>query len=230
MGDVILPYQGYFSVRIPENLSKLINGDVLKLRDAVTEFSKFLGIYGKTTSEVHLPFYDEEDETSWLYYHSLSFAFPDNKIMVGITSGNEKLFRQIQEGIVDGRFKLVLRGTAKVSKKDIEGLDKEIVKVTIKKIEGFWEGNPHSSSPDADRVVNVSNKKEVDEENEQYDPIAQIIENPKRYFSQNFYDDWPEDNFFKLDELDKLLSHITEKELNKKIYKNILNIDKNRNF
>lgn len=220
MDDVTKSYQGYFSVTIPENLFKLINGDVLKLRDSVTEFSKFLGVYGETTSEVHLPFYDKEDETSWLYYRSLSFAFPDNKIIVGITSGNEKIFRQIQEGIIDGKFELVLRGTAKVSKNDIEGLDKEIVKVTIKKIEGFWKGNPHSSSPDVDRVVNVNNKKKNDKTNEPYDSIVKIIKNPKNYFSKKLYDDcgdWSNYNdLSKLDELEKLIDGIKKKEFEKR--------------
>ena len=154
MGNGIKSYSGYFSVIIPDNLKKLLNGDVLKLRDAVTKFSDFLTEYGETASEVEDQFVDEEDLTSWLNYFSLSFAFPDNKIMVGIKTSNEKMFRDIQQGIVDGRFKLFLRGTAKVSKDDIEGLDKNIVNITIKKVEGYWDGKLHSSSPDVDRILN----------------------------------------------------------------------------
>lgn len=168
MDDVKKPYEGYFSVIIPDNLKKLLNGDILKLRDAVTEFSKFLGEYGETASEVEEGFYDDDDITYWIYYHSLSFAFPDNKILVGIKSANEKMFRNIQQGIVDGRFKIYLRGTAKVSKNDIEGVDKNIKKVTIKKIESYWEGKLHSSSPDVSRILETGDEQKVDEVNKHF--------------------------------------------------------------
>jgi hypothetical protein len=155
-------YSGYFSVIIPDNLKKLLSGDILKLRDSVTEFSDFLSKYSETASEVKDRFVDEEDVTSWLDYFSLSFAFPDNKIIVGIKTSNEKMFRDIQQGIVDGRFKLFLRGTAKVSKDDIEGLDKNIVNITIKKVEGYWDGKLHSSSPDVDRILNKKNEEVIE--------------------------------------------------------------------
>ncbi len=159
MGNVKKIYEGYFSVIIPDNLKKILNGDILKLRDAVTEFSAFLGKYGETSSEVYESFCDEKDPTSWIYYHSLAFAFPDNKIMVCIKSENEKLFSEMQNGIVNGSLKIYLKGVVTLLKCDMEGADENIKKITIKKIESYWEGKPHSSSPTVDDFINTNDVK-----------------------------------------------------------------------
>ena len=89
------------------------------------------------------------------------------------------MFRDIQQGIVDGRFKLFLRGTAKVSKDDIEGLDKNIVNITIKKVEGYWDGKLHSSSPDVDRILNEKNEEVIETGGVHIDdlPTTQISDN-----------------------------------------------------
>lgn len=179
-------YDGYFSVIVPDSLEKLINGDLLKLRDAVTEFSEFLGKYGETLSEVNESFCDENDPSFWIHYHSLSFAFPDNKIMVGIKTENEDMFNDFRSGIVDGRLKIYLRGTVKVSNDDIKGIDKNIIKVTIKKVESFWAGRLHSSSPDIDRVIDVDESEKSKELLEKINTvktihIGDLNSSPKHY-------------------------------------------------
>jgi hypothetical protein len=40
-------YEGYFTVKVPDKLLKLLGGDIFKMRTAVNEFDQFLKQYGE---------------------------------------------------------------------------------------------------------------------------------------------------------------------------------------
>ena len=55
-------FTGYFTVEVPQNLKDLLGGEVLRLRNVVTEYNKYLKLYGETASIVEDKFHNNDDE------------------------------------------------------------------------------------------------------------------------------------------------------------------------
>lgn len=149
-------FEGYFVVEIPKNLKELLGENPLKLRNAVSKYNEFLETYGEETSITESEFHDDDDVVSWIYYTGMSFMFPDEKILVKVETRSQKMFEKFEQGIRSGKMIIYLKGTAIVSKKDdVENIDRNLLDISIKKVETYCDGKLHSYSPCPDEFLNI---------------------------------------------------------------------------
>lgn len=171
MGDNVkkLPhYEGYFTVKVPDKLLKLLGGDIFKMRSAVEEFDQFLKQYGESSSVlVFEDGQDHDDEFYWIHYTAMAFLMPVGKdeagIVVRIQTRSQELMESLQEGCANGNLEIVLKGSAFVRKDNMDNIDKDLVDIRIKQIKAFWNGEDHSHSPNVDEIVEQM-KKQAEED------------------------------------------------------------------
>jgi hypothetical protein len=161
-------YEGYFTVKVPDKLLKLLGDDIFKMRTAVNEFDQFLKQYGELYSV--LAFEDGQDhagdEFYWIHYTAMSFLLPigknEAKVIVRIQTRSRKLMENLQEGYSDGNLEIVLKGSAFVRKDNIDNIDEDLVDIKIKQIKAFWNGENHSYSPDVEVIEQMKEQAKKD--------------------------------------------------------------------
>jgi hypothetical protein len=140
----ITHFEGYFKVIVPPNLLKLLGGDIFKLKESVSKYNTFLKQYGKCVEDV-------------LNYTEISYLMAVGKdpaeLVVKIETESQAVWCDLLSGIESEDLKIFLKGTAIVEKDDVDNVDQNVVDIKIKKVEAFWKGRLHSSSPTSDQPL-----------------------------------------------------------------------------